>query len=98
MAPNSGDFFSFRYAVQVFATAEKELIADDGRGSIDWVVEDIRRNEFQLIGVIDHDGGPVAADEIDMAAGGDRRGIHTSQVFDSLGAVMRLAGVDVEAS
>ena len=74
------------------------MIADDGGGSVYGIVQDIRRNEFQLIGVVDYYGRAVAADEIDMPAGRDGRGIHTLQVFNSLGAVMRLASVDIEAS
>src|SRR4051812_42649561 len=62
----------FRNAVQVFSAAEEELVVDDGGGGVDGVVQLVGRDDFQLVGVLDHDGVAAAADEIDVAAGCDR--------------------------
>jgi hypothetical protein len=51
----------FGNAIQILMPAQEQLIAGNGRGSVDAVVEDVGRQDFELIRVLDHDAGAIAA-------------------------------------
>src|SRR6266550_6498363 len=53
--------------------------------------------DFELVGVLQHDARAVAAGEIDAPARANRRGIETGGAFEALLAEESLAGLRFEA-
>src|SRR5689334_23084973 len=54
-------------AVQVLGAAEKELLANHRRRGVDWLVETIDGQHFQLVAALEHQGRAVAIGDINTA-------------------------------
>src|SRR5688572_2941422 len=84
-------------AVQVLLAAEEQGVAGDGGRRVDRLGQLIGGDDLELVGVLDDDARAAAGDEVDVAARGDRRGVHVVDAVHALVGVVRLAGLDVEA-
>ncbi len=66
--------------------AQKELIADDRRGSVDRLTDLVRRQHLQLLAALDDDAAPAAIDEVDPSGGADGRRVHVADAVETAAA------------
>ena len=78
-------------------TAEEQFLAHgDGRG-VDLLRETIGGEDFELGGILQHDGHAIAPDDVDAAIRADRRGVNAGRTFKPLGVKESLPGLCIKA-
>ncbi len=60
-----------RDAIKIFMAAQKQLPVHNSRRSIEFLIQPVRRQLFQLVGLLDDNGHAVAADQINAATRAD---------------------------
>ncbi len=92
------EFYSalfFTDTVEKLAAAQEELVAGQGRGCVQSVIEFIGGQRFQFLAVLENQRGTVASGNIYLSGGGYRGTVDIGQTLKSFSVNVGLAGFGV---